>query len=479
MGRTMVLVALGVVAAAMLFSEGRTAVAAGAPTVTSIVEGRDAQGTRPVLVVIGKGVARFKTFSLSNPDFSDAGAVDLLFGSGSQIAIGLPATLAPGTYTLALHFGRAGVQSFSVKVDEGAFLPLAGGSAVTGRLTVSADDGAVFGGAFGGQGTIPASGAGTRFMWYPTKAAIRAGQVFGTQWDDANIGTNSVAMGTSTTASGSNAVAMGGGTTASGFAAFAMGGFASAATGNYSVAMGGATTASGLNAVAMGGATTASGDRSTAFGDSTVASGFGSVAMGGATTATGSYATALGLLTTAQAYSSLVIGRFNVVAGTPGSPIATDPVFVAGNGSSAAAPSNALTLLRNGDMTIAGTLTQNSDVRLKTDVVPLTGVLAKLSRIDGVAYRFVDENRGPAGPQVGLIAQQVREAFPELVRESSDGTLSVAYGNFTAVLLAAVKEQQAEIAALREELQRTKDDVASRVARLEALAAKAAEYGTR
>src|SRR5688572_33429170 len=42
-----------------------------------------------------------------------------------------------------------------------------------------------------GQGSIPASGPGVRMMWYPRKAAFRAGVVDGLRaafWDDANIG---------------------------------------------------------------------------------------------------------------------------------------------------------------------------------------------------------------------------------------------------------------------------------------------------
>jgi hypothetical protein len=65
-------------------------------------------------------------------------------------------------------------------------------------------------------GTIPATGAGTRMMWFPNKAAFRAGTVLGDQWDDANIGTASTAMGAGTVARGNFSVAMGSGTVAMG-----------------------------------------------------------------------------------------------------------------------------------------------------------------------------------------------------------------------------------------------------------------------
>ena len=52
----------------------------------------------------------------------------------------------------------------------------------------------------GTTGTTPASGAGTRMMWIPSKSAFRVGTVDGTHWDDANIGTASTAFGLMTTA---------------------------------------------------------------------------------------------------------------------------------------------------------------------------------------------------------------------------------------------------------------------------------------
>lgn len=115
---------------------------------------------------------------------------------------------------------------------------------------VNINGAAVFGGDFtgnstgprctsGGSGTvcIPAEGSGTRMMWYPEKAAFRAGYINGTQWDDANIGLYSVAMGQSVRASGDNAVALGVRSTAANGSSFAVG-EDNTATGYGSVAMG-------------------------------------------------------------------------------------------------------------------------------------------------------------------------------------------------------------------------------------------------
>jgi hypothetical protein len=78
-----------------------------------------------------------------------------------------------------------------------------------------------------GVGT-PISGAGTRMMWIPSKAAFRTGTVEGTQWDDASIGIGSFASGINTKAGGSYSTAYGKNTTASGHASFASGGWSTA-----------------------------------------------------------------------------------------------------------------------------------------------------------------------------------------------------------------------------------------------------------
>ena len=101
----------------------------------------------------------------------------------------------------------------------------------------SYDDGALLAPWTADVGAIPDEGFGTRMMWYPGKAAFRAGYVGGDQWNDSNIGNQSVAFGLSTIASGRQSTAMGLGTTASGAASTAMGDNTTA-SGSFSTAMG-------------------------------------------------------------------------------------------------------------------------------------------------------------------------------------------------------------------------------------------------
>ncbi|OYT43399.1 MAG: hypothetical protein B6U88_01085 [Candidatus Aenigmarchaeota archaeon ex4484_56] len=108
------------------------------------------------------------------------------------------------------------------------------------KLTLDNDGGIIAKGTYGSGATLTTSGAGTRLIWYPRKAAFRVGYVSGTQWDDANIGDYSslysTAMGIFTTASGHYSTAMGYNTTASGYSSTAIG-MEIEANGDYSVAI--------------------------------------------------------------------------------------------------------------------------------------------------------------------------------------------------------------------------------------------------
>jgi Chaperone of endosialidase/Head domain of trimeric autotransporter adhesin len=104
--------------------------------------------------------------------------------------------------------------------------------------------------------SIPDTGPGRKMLWYPSRAAFRAGRVNDTQWDDAFIGDASVAFGANTTARGAYSVAIGDRTLAGGQASVAIGELLDAA-GDGSVAL-------GYNA-----GTTVAGRGSFVFGDGT------------------------------------------------------------------------------------------------------------------------------------------------------------------------------------------------------------------
>lgn len=219
------------------------------------------------------------------------------------------------------------------------------------RLELGNDGAILAAGTYGSGWTEPNLGAGTRLLWYPSKAAFRAGQAITDEWNNANIGTYSVAMGYNTKASNAYSTAMGVSTTASGI---------------YSTAIGTQTTASGEGSTVMGRGTTASGIYSTAMGSNATAGGGYSTAMGFYASAGGDLSTAMGYYTTANAYASLVLGRFNVGGGTSNSWVNTDPIFIIGNGTNSGSLSNAMTVYKNGNTEITGRLSTLGGLVIET-----------------------------------------------------------------------------------------------------------------
>jgi hypothetical protein len=131
----------------------------------------------------------------------------------------------------------------------------------------------------------------------------------------------------------------------------------------------------------------------------------------------------------------------------------------------------------------------SSDIRLKTDVHPIPTALEKVSQLRGVTYRWNQEafdhftrdlaqtiSAGPeataeeqqqhlqaakekiiaqhAGRQIGLIAQDVESVLPEVVTTDEAGYKAIKYPHLTALLIEAVKEQQALIEAQHADIAR-------------------------
>ena len=192
-------------------------------------------------------------------------------------------------------------------------------------LTLDGDGGILATGTFNSGKSLVTTGEGTRLIWYPKKAAFRAGRVYDDKWDDGNIGLNSVGMGTSSKASGGTSTAMGSYTTASG---------------EVSTAMGNVTMASGLISTAMGNGTTASGDFSTAMGNYTKASGSYSIAMGNGIEASGinSIAFALndqtGTIVTQDNTMAIMGGNVGIGTVSPAEPLTVNGVIAATGGNS-------------------------------------------------------------------------------------------------------------------------------------------------
>ncbi|MGB0346947.1 MAG: tail fiber domain-containing protein, partial [Balneolaceae bacterium] len=103
----------------------------------------------------------------------------------------------------------------------------------------------------------------------------------------------------------------------------------------------------------------------------------------------------------------------------------------------------------NGSVT-ATTLNQTSDSRLKTNVTTLSNALVNTLEMRGVSYNWIDENKSQ-NTQIGVIAQEVEEIYPEFVHTNDEGMKSVNYSQMVAVLIEAVKELNNKIEVLEEE----------------------------
>lgn len=100
---------------------------------------------------------------------------------------------------------------------------------------------------------------------------------------------------------------------------------------------------------------------------------------------------------------------------------------------------------------VNGLFVNNSDRRLKEDIAPLTGALARALELRPVTFRW----RASGQPSLGLIAQEVEQVFPELVGPvaTPEGERKgVEYGPIGVIALAAVQELTRELEALRREV---------------------------
>ena len=96
----------------------------------------------------------------------------------------------------------------------------------------------------------------------------------------------------------------------------------------------------------------------------------------------------------------------------------------------------------SGDIYSSGDITAFSDIRLKENIVQLSGCLDKIDNIRGVSFNRIDTG----SKHIGLIAQEVEAEFPQLVAtDLNSGFKSINYGNVVAVLLECIRELKVEV----------------------------------
>ena len=98
-----------------------------------------------------------------------------------------------------------------------------------------------------------------------------------------------------------------------------------------------------------------------------------------------------------------------------------------------------------------------SDLKWKMNILELNDVLPDINKLRPVTYDWrVDEypdrhfsNR----IQIGLIAQELEEVFPELVKTDEKGNKAISYEKLSVLLLKSIQEQQQQIEEMKNEIE--------------------------
>ena len=108
-----------------------------------------------------------------------------------------------------------------------------------------------------------------------------------------------------------------------------------------------------------------------------------------------------------------------------------------------------------GTATASADVVAYSDRRIKENILTITDPLDKVLRLRGVSYNRTDlEDKST---KIGFIAQEVEKVVPEVVTYNKEqDRYGVSYGNMTALLVEAIKEQQIKIDNLTIEIENLK-----------------------
>ncbi len=322
---------------------------------------------------------------------------------------------------------------------------------------------------------------GGQVLNYPTVAS--GNSAFAIGMGSTAIGNGSFAIGTNDSTTYIGAFAIGYDNTSSGQQSFSIGSY------NHSrdllaFSFGAWNNATNIASFAIGTENTVTGIHATAIGDLNNTSGIESFALGQFNTATGDHAFSTGYYTTSQSAYSLVFGRYNEIAGDLSSWVPTDPLFVLGNGSNSVVRSNAVTVLKNGNMGIgvsaptyqlqlsqnsaakpgSATWTITSDIRLKDVKGNYNKGLNEICKLNPIIYRYKKDN--PLGIKDtdvdfnGFSAQDVQLVFPEAVSEK-DGYLNLDIHSIIIAQVNAIKELKIMIDKLSKDNANLKSEVAN------------------
>ena len=178
-----------------------------------------------------------------------------------------------------------------------------------------------------------------------------------------------------------------------------------------------------------------------------MATGIASHAGGYRTFASGDYSFAGGVDTTAGVEAMTAIGRYNESA-------VTNELFAIGNGNSDILRRTVFNVVGSNSGSVTSTCTvnvqgkinastgffQTSDINKKNVIgdLDLDKAYELIDKCQTILYTLKDDESNKQ--QVGLIAQEVKEFFPELITEDEKGVLSLDYSRLTVIILRVLKD---------------------------------------
>jgi hypothetical protein len=103
-----------------------------------------------------------------------------------------------------------------------------------------------------------------------------------------------------------------------------------------------------------------------------------------------------------------------------------------------------------GGTTLADDWTIRSSRRFKTNIQPLHDALGRIEALQGVSY----DRKSDGKHEIGVVAEDVDRVIPEVVAHDPDTqeVEGVDYSRLVALLIEAVKSQQAEIERLKSQM---------------------------
>ena len=260
------------------------------------------------------------------------------------------------------------------------------------------------------------------------------------------IGNNSHSEGQDTIASGNSSHAEGRFSKSIGISSHAQG-FNTRAFGDFSHTEGDSVSTFGLASHAEGAQTIAYGDLSHVQGFRTEASGFTAHAEGFLSKANGDQSHVGGFNSTVESETGFIHSRSSLLTINAINSAILGGVAITGDSANTVyVPDliiDGLTSVTDLQTDADGRLVDGvSDVSLKENIKTIESALGKIKKLRGVSFDWTEESNMGEGINFGLIAQEVNEVIPEMVKtiRKNEGKLTLDYKSIIPWLIEAIKE---------------------------------------